>query len=464
MPDWIDDLKAEVGAERVLDSAELLDPYSYDAWPLAVKWRNQGRAPHRPEAVIRPLSVQEISRVLKWASERGIPVTPRGAGSAVTGAALPLRGGIVLDLAEMDRILALDATNMLVKVEAGVMGHVLEAALNERGCTLNHSPQSLDRSTVGGWVSTRASGQFSSRWGSIEDLLTALTVVLPTGEIVETPLAPRAATGPDLKALFAGAEGTLGVIVDVTLRIFPIAEHRIFETVSFAEVESGVTAMRRMMQSGLRPFLVRFYDQDETRHVARGTDIPGCAMLLGFEGLRSVTEAEYAAGLDICRQERGTPLGPDVALRWMDRRFDFSTVENLLAQPGGVAETIEVAHFWDSIVSVYRALKSALQPHADEVLGHFSHVYTHGTSLYLILLGSAADDAAAETRLQAIWDSAMRTCLEYGAAISHHHGIGLARLPYLRRSLGSSAQILGRVKGALDPQGILNPGKLVQDD
>jgi alkyldihydroxyacetonephosphate synthase len=144
----------------------------------------------------------------------------------------------------------------------------------------------------------------------------------------------------------------------------------------------------------------------------------------------------------------------------MARRFDFSTIEHLLQMPGGVAETIEVAHFWDSILETYTGLKTALAPLAAEVLGHFSHVYTHGTSLYMILLGQAEDDARAEARILVIWDAAMRVCLETGAAISHHHGVGIARLPFIRQDLGSSAIALDRLRAALDPEGIMNPGKL----
>jgi alkyldihydroxyacetonephosphate synthase len=124
-----------------------------------------------------------------------------------------------------------------------------------------------------------------------------------------------------------------------------------------------------------------------------------------------------------------------------------------------VAETIEVAHFWDRILETYRASKEALKPLATHVLGHFSHVYPQGTSLYLILLGNAEDDAGAEAHLLRIWDTAMRVSLETGAVISHHHGIGIARQPYLRDNLGSMAMVLDRVKAALDPSGIMNPGK-----
>jgi len=266
--------------------------------------------------------------------------------------------------------------------------------------------------------------------------------------------------GPDLRHLFLGAEGTTGVIMEVTLKIFPLPELQLLETLRFAAVEAGVSAMRMITRAGLRPFLVRFYDQDESRYAAGDASFDGCAMFLGVRGLRGVAAAEMSAALDICERNGGLRLGPAGAEAWMTRRFDFSAVESVLRSPGGVAETIEVAHFWDQILPTYRALKAALAPYATEVLGHFSHVYAQGTSLYLILLGQAEDAPAAEARLRRIWEVAMGAALEQGAAISHHHGIGLARLPYLEAGLGGALPLLQRITAAVDPGGVMNPGKL----
>lgn len=461
----LDELKGLLGAERLSFQDEDLDAHAYDAWPVAAKWKLQGKAPYRPQVIVRPVLEAEVSRLLAWASKRGVPVTPWGLGSSVTGAPLPMQGGVLLDLSGLHRILSLDERNLLVRAEAGLLGSELESFLNRKGYTLNHSPQSLDRSTLGGWVSTRAMGQFSSRYGGIEDLALGFRVVLPNGEVMETTRAPRAAVGPDLRHLFMGAEGTLGVVTAVTLKIFPLPEQRLFEALTFPGVRQGVEAMRSLMRAGLRPFLVRFYDLDEARHVMRGSgktldSFHAPVLFLGFEGLESVARAEHAAGLQICERYGAAPLGPAPVEAWMQRRFDFSAVEKILARPGGLAETIEIAHFWDAIYPTYLELKQGLAPLADEVLAHFSHVYPQGASLYMILTGSAADDAQAEQRLLKIWQTAMGICLAKGAAISHHHGVGIARLPYLAAQLQSQAPVLQRIKKALDPQGILNPGKL----
>lgn len=461
--DWLPELQALLGAAALHTEEEVINKHSYDVWPVAAKWRNQGKRPFAPDVVVTAAGVEQISKLLRWASEHRIPVTPWGGGSSVTGQPLPTRGGIVLDLSSMDRVIALDPESLLVKVQAGKNGLLLEKELNRRGYTLNNSPQSLDRSTVGGWVGTREMGQFSSRYGGIEDLVVSYTVVLPQGEVVETLHAPRAAVGPDLRHVFMGAEGTLGVITYVTMKIFPLAPFRILEALSFDAVDAGVTVMRDIMQAGLRPFLVRFYDPEEARHAMQDKSFAKCVMFLGFEGLQAVALAEYEAALAIATAAGAQPLGPAAVEAWMARRYDFSTVENLLAETGGLAETIEVAHFWTGILDTYHALKEGLTAYADEVLGHFSHVYPHGTSLYIILLGRVADDAIAEEMILDVWDTAMRICLQTGAVISHHHGAGLARQPYVREALGNSHAVLQRLKDALDPAGIMNPGKLGLD-
>src|SRR5262245_35390171 len=149
---WLEELNDLLGAERISTAADDIRLHSYDWWPVAAKWRQQGKQPYAPLAVVHPATTTDVSRLVRWAVERHVCLTPWGAGSAVTGAALPLHGGLSVDMSAMSQLLEFDEHNLLVKVQAGMMGHHLEEALNQRGYTLNHSPQSLHRSTVGGWV------------------------------------------------------------------------------------------------------------------------------------------------------------------------------------------------------------------------------------------------------------------------------------------------------------------------
>ena len=157
----------------------------------------------------------------------------------------------------------------------------------------------------------------------------------------------------------------------------------------------------------------------------------------------------------------GEAIGPDPVESWMGRRFDFSTFERVLDLPGGIAETVEVSHFWSEVEQTYNDMKAALHPFVDQVLCHFSHAYPQGTSLYLILFGQAADDRAAEQTILHIWDVAMDVALRNGAAISHHHGIGYVRRKYIAPYLGSGYELIQQLKATVDPNGIMNPGKLV---
>jgi alkyldihydroxyacetonephosphate synthase len=193
-----------------------------------------------------------------------------------------------------------------------------------------------------------------------------------------------------------GAEGTMGIITEATLKLFPLSEASRLETIRFDSVKAGLDTIQAIAQNRLRPFLVRLYDEDEARHAMVDRAFGGCALFLGFEGHSAVVDAEIAVALAIARENGGSVIGPEAAEAWMARRFDFSTIENRLAQTGGVAETIEIAHFWDGIYPTYLDLKKTLAPYAEEVLGHFSHIYPQGTSLYVILLGSQSSDADAE--------------------------------------------------------------------
>lgn len=456
----LDELEAIVGTSNVRTDDASLNATSHDTWPLTTKWAAVGRHPHRADVVVTITREAEIPPLLAAASRAGTPVTVRALGSSVTGQPIPLRGGIVLDVTGMERSCEVDETNLVVTVSASYNGGDLEDLLAERGYTLGHSPQSLYRSTVGGWLATLATGQFSSLYGGIEDLVVGYTVILATGERIELSASPRAAMGPDLRQLFIGSEGTLGVITSVCLKIFPIAETQLVGTYSLPDVHAGLAFMREQAALGIRPFLLRFYDTEEAKHAMGDRAFAGPVVFFGSRGRRRIAEAEFAELEELARAHGGKSLGPAAVEAWLARRFDFSNVEDLLALPGGYAETIEVAHLWSEIESLWAALKAATAPLADEVLAHFSHVYTQGTSMYLILLGRAETDEAAIDRLETIWKTTMQICLDHGAELSHHHGGGLARSPYARRSLGSAHLVLRKVKQALDPAGILNPGKL----
>lgn len=453
-------LQQAIGTDAVVSDVASLSATSHDTWPLTTKWSRLGLHPNRADILVRATSVAQARDVLAVANDLGVPVTVRALASSVTGQPLPVRGGIVLDVTGLPQELTVNETDLTVTVSAAQPGGLLEDELQRRGFTLGHSPQSLYRSTVGGWVATMATGQFSSLYGGIEDLVVGYTVMLADGAVVDLRARPRAAMGPDLRQLFIGSEGTLGVVLTVTLKIFPVAEAELLQSFRLADVAVGLELVRSLVATGLHPFLVRLYDVDEARHAVSDPSLSSPVLFLGFRGPRQVAEAELGVAEALAARVGAVSTGAAPVQAWLARRFDFSTVEDLIDVEGGYAETIEVAHYWSRIEGLYHALKEALAPLADEVLVHFSHVYPQGTSMYVILLGRAADDRAAVERIERIWATAMAACLEHGAELSHHHGGGLARSPYARQALGPAHQVLRALKTALDPRGILNPGKL----
>ncbi|MFV0430139.1 MAG: FAD-binding oxidoreductase [Arachnia sp.] len=449
-----------VGPESVRMSVSDLEGTSHDTWPLTTKWAMTGQHPNMADVLIKLTSFDHVAPILRLATQQQVPVTVRALASSVTGQPLPVRGGIVLDVSGVPATYEVDEVNMTVTATASHNGGALEDALQARGLTTGHSPQSLYRSTIGGWLATLATGQFSSLYGGIEDLVVGYTVILATGETAHLKASPRAAMGPDLRQIFLGSEGTLGVITSVTLKLFRLPETQLVQTFTMPDVSAGLGFLREQASLGLRPFLLRFYDTQEARHAMADPDFASPVLFLGSRGVDRMAHAEMRTLSETAESFGGKAIGTAGVEGWLGRRYDFSTVEKLLSTPGGYAETIEVAHNWDTIQVLHTRLKDALAPLSDEVLAHFSHVYTQGSSMYLILLGHAESDHAAIERIQRIWATTMDICLELGAELSHHHGGGLARSPYSQRSLGSAHVVLRSLKDALDPAGILNPGKL----
>lgn len=258
-------LRAAVGLDGVsVREAERVF-YSGDLWPRLLIRRLSSEAPATlPDAVAWPRDAEAVRRVVAICREAGVPLIPYGAGSGVCGGTIPVQGGVVLDLKRMNRLVEVDELSMTAVVEAGMIGRHLENALNERGYTLGHFPSSLMCSTVGGWVATRSAGQFSSRYGKIEDMVLALDTVLPDGTEVVLDATRTHLGQPDFLRLLVGSEGTLGVVTRVRLKVHPVPATRRFAGFRFMDVVAALEAMRSIMQHGLRPAVMRLYDPLDT--------------------------------------------------------------------------------------------------------------------------------------------------------------------------------------------------------
>jgi len=448
-----------IGEENVSTNKADLLATCRDYWPVTSIWMSEGTVPALPQLVVWPGNTGEVSRLLALADRMKIPVTPYGEGSGALGGVVPLKGGVTIDLKRMNRVRWIDEDNLMVQVESGLNGALYEEQLNRAGYTGGHFPQSLRCSTVGGWLSCRAAGQFSTRYGKIEDMVVALEAVLPGGTTFEGRSVPRTATGPRVDHLMLGSEGTLGVITAATLRIWPLPEKRHLVTYTFERLEDGLEAIRRFMRKGTRPAVVRLYDAQETGNHFPELGDKVCALVLLIEGAPRIVEAE-AAEIEACVNQLGAAdVGSEPVEHWLEKRFNIA-VASMLFQKGAVLDTIEVTTNWHNAYSTYRAMQDALLGVEGTMLasGHYSHVYPEGAALYMTTVGFPGEDKVAYYKK--LWQAAMDACLAEGAAISHHHGVGLHRGAWMAEEHGAAFSVLQKIKQALDPNRVMNPGKL----
>jgi alkyldihydroxyacetonephosphate synthase len=367
-------------------------------------------------------------------------------------------GGLSLDLTALDGVVDVDDTALLVDVRAGMYGDVFEETLrSQHGLTLGHWPQSIALSTVGGWVACRGAGQYSTRYGKIEDMVVGLEVVLADARTIRTGgTAPRAATGPDLGQLFVGSEGTLGVITEVRLRAHPKAagEHR--SCFGFPDFGSGLDACRRILRRGATPAVLRLYDHAES---ARNFDTAdACVLIVVDEGDPTLLPAVAAIVEQEC--EAADAHDPALAGRWLQHRNQIPPLESL-GRAGIVADTVEISASWSALPGIYQGAidrLNALEP-TIAASAHQSHAYADGGCLYFTFAGRP-QGGRAELYYRQAFDAVISATTAAGGALSHHHGIGLNRARYMRDYLGPAFDVLAQLKTALDPNGILNPGKL----
>jgi alkyldihydroxyacetonephosphate synthase len=445
-------------AEVIVDDAARSEA-GRDWWPLSSIWATHAEVPARPAAIARPTSAAEVAEVLRICNGAGVPVTAAGGRSGVCGASIPLYGGVVLDTTAMAGIVDVDADSLLLDVRPGTFGDILEDELRaDHGATLGHWPQSINLSTVGGWLACRSAGQYSTRYGKIEDMVSGLEVALADGRLIRTGgAAPRAAAGPDLTQLFVGSEGTLGVITEARLRLHPVPPHEGRAAFGFDSFTAGLEACRRVLRRGATPAVLRLYDHRESkRQGAEGTNL----LLVLDEGDASLVDATVAIVVAECEAEGATRLDDGLVERWLGHRNDVSALE-VAIKAGMVVDTTEIAARWSALPAIYNEAVAALKAIDGMWVAsaHQSHAYTDGACLYFTFAGQPPAEQV-DAFYNAAWDAVTRTVLAHGGALSHHHGVGLNRGRFMAEALGPAFDVLASVKSVLDPSGILNPGKL----
>jgi len=491
----LDDALASVPASRLPDhpliSQDPLERLHHARGQSLPDWAalRHGNIGAFPDGVAFPTDEEQVRTLLDFARQVGSRLIPYGGGTSVVGHINPLDGDapiLTVDLSRQDRLLALDETSHLATFGAGIVGPQLEAQLNQRAFTLGHFPQSFELSTLGGWIATRSSGQQSYHYGRIEDLFAGGRIVTPRG-ILDMPPLPASAAGPDLRQMILGSEGRLGVITQASIRIRHLPQAEAFYGIFFHDWESGVEAVRQIVQTGVPISMARLSNPRETDTTLKlsgkdnlvtwadrglrllAYDQERCLLIYGVTGDVHTTRLARRLTNSMARAHGGLFTGQIIGHTWRKSRFLTPYLRNILWEVGYAVDTLETAVPWSRVLDtermVQQAMHAALTPTGERALifAHLSHVYTDGASIYITYIFRRTHDPDKTVeRWKAMKTAASQTILAQGGTISHQHGVGLDHAPYLDAEKGAlGMDVLREIARTLDPDGIMNPGKLL---
>ena len=439
-----------------------------------------GQYDNAPDVVAYPRNEAEVAAVADWAGGAQAALFPFGAGSSVVGGVEPViegiacRAAISLDLRHLDRVVEVDRTSRAARIEAGIFGPALEAQLKPHDLTLRHFPQSFEYSTLGGWIATRSGGHFATLYTHIDDLVENLRVVTPRG-LVETRRLPGSGAGPSPDRLFIGSEGILGVITEAWMRLQDRPRFRAGGAVQFADFFSAARAVRAIAQAGLYPANCRILDPQEAKNTGAG-DGSVAILVLAFESGDHPVDAWVTRALECCADHGGTPEQPDkadahregAAGMWRNAFIRMPYARERLVGRAIIADTFETAITWERFEAFHDAVKIATESAIREATGRpgqvtcrFTHVYPDGPAPYFSFhaLGRHGDLLS---QWRAIKSAASEALIAAGGTITHHHAVGRDHRPwYDKQRPELFAQALRAAKRAVDPQGLLNPGVLI---
>ncbi len=465
----VSELRKIVGEDSVVtDEAAILDA-SKDYIGFRRYERDSGHnMVPKAACVVKVKNTEEASRVLKFLNDNRQDVVPRTGGSSVTRGVEPQPGGVILDGSLIKGDIKIDEVNLQVTAGCGEPLENLEKVLNGKGYTTGHYPQSLPMADLGGLVATRSTGQFSSLYGGIEDLLVGLEAVLADGSVIRIKNVPRRSAGPDLRHLFIGSEGTMGFITEVTMKLFRYdPDARTMSSFAVANTRKGLEIMQDIMNSGYRPAAVRLHDHTELKEVMH-INVPKEMALLLFicDGPKSINKATIKAVNSIALKHGAIPLGKKPVEKWYAIRND---VCNDMDKPiyynmGAIADTCEISAGWSSIADIYENVIRRLKEEVEALAiagGHASHCYAQGTNIYFQFALKEDDYENAEKDYMQVISIIMEETLKRGGSIAHHHGSGKYRTRWMPEEHGSSYQLMYRIKEAMDPNGIMNKGVIL---
>lgn len=465
-------LIAAVGSGQVVVEAARLRRYRGIAWGTATSKLPLERPPETALVAVRPRSVDDVVAVVRIARERGVPIVPHGAGTGVQAGASPVQGSILLDVGAMDRILSIDEADRMATVEAGVLLGDLDRAAAAHGLMVGHDPWSQPIATVGGAISTSGVGYLAGKYGSMGEQVLGLEVALATGDVIRTRAVPKSSTGPALRSLFIGAEGVLGVITQADVRLFGVPERRALAGYRFPHFEAGLEAVMEMMAIHLRPAMIDYEEEhpaDGALRLGQLADLPSL-MYLALDGFEEDVAAQVARADSICRRGGAQPLAEGEAEAFWGSRHEPAEryLRQLELDPEGLSWGGRNRR-WSSAYLNMGLAPTAVQAFrkraAVELAPYRLVVKDSGLwgmpELFSVRLEhQAPDDPTAVDELEEGTDAALRIAQDLGGSMEYCHGVGLRLAHLMGAELGAGFDVLRRVKRALDPDGLMNPGKL----
>lgn len=442
-----------------------------------------------PDGVAYPKNDQEVRELIQFCAETKAHIIPYGGGSSVVGHLTPLKSDrpiLSIDLAKMDQLLDLNETDMQATIGAGARGPRVEEQLNPLGYTLGHFPQSWEYSTLGGWIVTRGVGQQSYHYGRIEPLFVGGHLETPSGSM-DIPLFPMSAAGPDLRHLVLGSEARLGIITQATMRIRKLPEREKFSAAFFPNWRTALAAIKEIAQKQVPVCMARLSDPLETEANLQlagkksltdalkklvsvfGQKDERCMFIFGVTGSKALTRLAERQVAHITRKHHGMVFDYYLGHSWQKNRFHNPYLRNTLWELGYGIDTLETALPWSKIApcdeAILNDIRHGLEDVGEKVLvfSHVSHVYTNGGSLYIsYLFGRSADPKENLRRWVKLKTMASERIVQFGGTISHQHGVGLDHKAFLAPEKGEMGMALIREAiNKVDPQGIFNPGKLI---
>ncbi|MBW2038171.1 MAG: FAD-binding protein [Deltaproteobacteria bacterium] len=454
----VDALIKIVGKDDVLTEKEDLASYAFDG---TATWA------HEPDVVVFPSSAQEISEVLKLANKERVPVTPRGAGTNVSGGSIPIKGGIVLCTTKMNKILDINKTNLTVTVEPGVVLQDLNMALAKQGLFYPPDPQSFLGCTMGGTVAENAGGPYCVKYGVTKQYLLGLEVVLANGYIMKLGgVTVKNRTGYELIMLFTGSEGTLGVITKMTLRLLPLPPANKTMMAVFDDMAVGGQAVSDILASGVIPAKIEFVDNFVIRRIEEMTPMglpveANALLLLQADGSSAAVEADSEQIVDILKKSGAKEVkvakdANEAAMYWKMRSAGFAAVF-------GAAHTVlaeDVAVPRDKLAEFIRRLGEISEKSGFfiQFLGHAGDGNLH-PSIFTDMRNKEEFARAQDTMAEIF-----RAAMELGGVLSGEHGIGLEKQRFLKEAMDPVAiDLMKGIKKLVDPNNILNPGKIWEE-